>query len=135
MPMTNQIWIPNHPTANAIPCIRLETYVNGVVRQSQTTDNMIYTPLEMLRFIRQKYPDTPLQKGDMVLTGTAGGVAIATPRALVRISNLLGFDRYKKLSVKLGGDLSGFLKAGDVVQIRGEGFSNVNNEIVSTVAN
>jgi 2-keto-4-pentenoate hydratase/2-oxohepta-3-ene-1,7-dioic acid hydratase in catechol pathway len=91
---------------------------------------MIFTPLEMLRFIHQKYPDIPLQKGDMVLTGTAGGVAVATPRALVRLSNLLGFDRYKKLSLKLDGDLSGFLQAGDVVQIRGEGFSNVENKII-----
>ena len=130
LPLSDQVWIPNHPTSNTIPCVSLETYVNGDVRQSQTTDNMIYTPLEMLRFIQQKYPNTPLQKGDMVLTGTPGGVAVATPRALVRLSNLLGFDRYKKLSIKLKGDLSGFLKAGDVVEVRGEGLGSVSNEMV-----
>ena len=103
--------------------------MNGEVRQSQTTDDMIFTPLEMLRFIQQKYPKEPLQRGDLILTGTPGGVAIATPRALVRLSNLLGFDRYKKLSVKLGGDLSDFLKSGDVVEIRGEGFETVSNAL------
>lgn len=129
LPTTDQIWIPNEPGRNAIPCINIETYVNGEVRQSQSTDNMIYTPLEMLRFIQQKYPDQPLQKGDMVLTGTPGGVAIATPRALVRLSNLLGFDRFKKLSIKLGGDLSPFLKAGDQVEVRGGELGSVLVEI------
>ncbi|MEM6964159.1 MAG: fumarylacetoacetate hydrolase family protein [Bacteroidota bacterium] len=129
LPMTDQVWIPNQPTANSIPCIKIETYVNGEVRQSQTTDNMIFTPLEMLRFIQQKYPNVSLNRGDMILTGTPGGVAVATPRHLVRLANLLGFDRYKKLSTKLGGDLSAFLKVGDVVEIRGEGFENVSNEI------
>lgn len=76
---------------NAIPCIRIETYVHDAVRQSQTTDNIIFTPLEMLRFIRDKYPEVSLQKEDLVLTGTPGEVAIVTPRALVRLGNLLGF--------------------------------------------
>ena len=130
LPLSEKIWIPDSPTSNSIPCIRIETYVNGKVRQSQTTDNMIFTPLEMLRFIHQKYSDTPLRKGDMVLTGTPGGVAISTPKALVRLSNLLGFGRYKKLSAKLGGDQSSFLKVGDVVEVRGEGFDGVSVEIV-----
>lgn len=129
-PMSNQIWIPNAPTANSIPCVRIETYVNGKVRQSQTTDNMIFTPLQMLRFIQQKYPNASLNAGDMVLTGTPGGVAIATPRVLVRLSNLLGMDRYRKLSLKLGGDISAFLKEGDLVEIRGEGFESVSVEVV-----
>ncbi|MEL6255072.1 MAG: fumarylacetoacetate hydrolase family protein [Bacteroidota bacterium] len=131
LPISDEVWVPNSPTANSIPCIRIETYVNGEQRQSQTTDNMIFTPLEMLRFINQKYPNDPLLAGDMVLTGTPGGVAIATPRALVRLSNLLGFDRYRKLSVKQGGDLSAFLKAGDKVEIRGEGFPSITNEILA----
>ncbi|MEO1656048.1 MAG: fumarylacetoacetate hydrolase family protein, partial [Bacteroidota bacterium] len=125
LPISDKIWIPNHPSSNSIPCIRIETRVNGAVRQSQTTDNMIYTPLEMLRFIQEKYPDTLLERGDMVLTGTPGGVAFTTPRFLVRLSNLLGFDRYRKLSVKLGGDQAAFLKKGDQVEIRGEGFESV----------
>lgn len=125
MPMSNQIWIPNAPTSACIPCVKIETVVNGEVRQSQMTSDMIYTPLEMLRFIHQKYPNTPLQKGDLVLTGTPGGVAIATPRHLVRLSQLIGMDRYQKLSLKLDGDLTPFLKAGDKVEVKGEGFEGV----------
>lgn len=129
LPLSENVWIPNSAQKNTIPCIKIETYVNGKVRQSQTTDNMIYTPLQMLRFIHQKYPDIPLEKGGLVLTGTPGGVAIATPKVLVRLSNLLGMSRYTKLSTKLDGDLSNFLKSGDVVEIRGEGFENVAVEI------
>ncbi|MEM8896872.1 MAG: fumarylacetoacetate hydrolase family protein [Bacteroidota bacterium] len=130
MPMSDQIWIPNTPTTNSIPCIKIETLVNGEVRQSQSTSDMMYTPLQMLRFIHQKYPEASLRKGDMILTGTPGGVAFATPRFLVRMANLLGFDRYKKLSTKLSGDLSALLKAGDVVEVRGDGLGKVTNEIV-----
>ncbi|MEL6193962.1 MAG: fumarylacetoacetate hydrolase family protein [Bacteroidota bacterium] len=130
MPMSEQIWIPNAPTANSIPCIKIKTLVNGEIRQSQSTSDMMYTPLQMLRFIHQKYPEATLRKGDMILTGTPGGVAFATPRFLVRMANLLGFDRYKKLSTKLSGDLSAMLKAGDEVEVRGEGLGQVRNEIV-----
>ena len=76
LPMSDSIWIPEQFSQNSIPCIRLETYVNGDRRQSQTTNNMIYTPLEMLRFIHEKYPAAPLSRGDMVLTGTPGPTAL-----------------------------------------------------------
>ncbi|NNF35512.1 MAG: fumarylacetoacetate hydrolase family protein [Saprospiraceae bacterium] len=129
LPLSESVWIPNDPKSNSIPCIIIETFVNGEKRQSENTDNMIYTPSEMLRFIHSKYPDHPIKKGDMILTGTAGGVAIATPRALVRLSHLLRFDRYQKLSAKLSSDQSRFLKPGDKVEIRGEGFYPVTVEI------
>jgi len=135
LPMSENIWVPDYPTSNSIPCITIETRVNGMARQSETTDNMIYTPLELLRFIHKQYyapGRTSLQKGDMVLTGTPGGVAIATNRALVRLGNLLGFDRYKKLSIKLKGDLSSFLRQGDSVVVSGEGFESVGVEIIGT---
>ncbi|MEO1436727.1 MAG: fumarylacetoacetate hydrolase family protein [Bacteroidota bacterium] len=124
-PMSNQVWIPNNPTVNSIPCVKLETYVNGTQRQSEMTSNMIFTPKEMLRYILKKYPDAQLNPGDCILTGTPGGVAVATPKALVRMSNLLGMDRYKKLSIKLKGDQSAFMKVGDRVEVKAEGFDPV----------
>ena len=129
-PVSDNVWIPLASSSNSIPCITIQTLVNGVVRQSQTTDNMIYTPLEMLQFIQNKYPDETLKKGDLILTGTPGGVAVATPRALVRMSNLMGMDRYKKLSIKQRGDQSKFLQKGDVVVIRGGNHWRVENTIV-----
>ncbi len=131
LPVSDKIWIPQNPGPASIPCVRLETLVNGEVRQSLTTDNMIYTPKEMLGFILKKYPDASLNRGDLVLTGTGGGVAIATPRALVRLSYLLGFDRFRKLKVKLRGDHSRFLKAGDIVEIRSQELGVVQNKLVA----
>jgi 2-keto-4-pentenoate hydratase/2-oxohepta-3-ene-1,7-dioic acid hydratase in catechol pathway len=79
----------------------------------------------MLRFIHAKYPDARLHKGTFVLTGTPGGVALTTPRWLLRLGNLIGLSRFKKLAAKLDGDTSRFLKPGDRVVTQGEGLGKV----------
>ena len=83
----------------------------------------------MLRFIHAKYPDAPLSKGTLVLTGTPGGVALRTPRWLARLSDLLGLGRFKKLSAKLNGDTSRFLSPGTTVLVRGQGLGEVGVQI------
>jgi 2-keto-4-pentenoate hydratase/2-oxohepta-3-ene-1,7-dioic acid hydratase in catechol pathway len=125
MPIADKAWMPEAPTPNGIPCVDIESLVNGEVRQHQSTADLIYTPVEMLRFIRVKFPDTPLSKGTIVLTGTPGGVAMRTPRWLVRLGNLVGLNRFRKLSTKLGGDTSRFLEVGDRVTVRGQGLGQV----------
>lgn len=132
MPVADRAWVPSEAEPNGIPCVVIETTVNDQVRQRQSTANLIYTPLQMLRFIQAKYPDTTLQKGTMVLTGTPGGVAMNTPRWLARLSELVGLSRFKKLAAKLGGDTSRFLKPGDHVVVRGEGLGEVSIAITST---
>lgn len=131
-PISEKIWIPNKFKANSIPCIMIETFVNGELRQHQMTSDLIYTPLQMLQAIHRKYPNKPLQKGDMVLTGTPGGVIMATPRWLVRLAGMIGMDRFEKLT-KVTSDEKGvakFLKGGDKVLVKGEGLGSVEVEIV-----
>jgi 2-keto-4-pentenoate hydratase/2-oxohepta-3-ene-1,7-dioic acid hydratase in catechol pathway len=125
MPVPDQAWVPNDPKPNGIPSVVIETKINGEVRQSQSTDTMIYTPLQILHFIHAKYPESPLRKGTMVFTGTPGGVAMSTPRWLVRAVNLINMDRHKKLAIKLDGDRTRFLKPGDRVVVRAEGLGSV----------
>lgn len=125
MPIADKAWAPEEATPNGIPCVEIETIVNGEIRQHQSTDNLIYTPVEMLRFIHAEFPDAPLKKGTIVLTGTPGGVAMTTPRWLARLGNLLGLSRFRKLSTKLDGDTSRFLRAGDKVTVRGQGLGKV----------
>jgi len=108
MPVADRAWIPNEAEPNGVPCVIIETRVNGEVRQRQSTDDLIYTPAQMLRFIHAKHPDARLHKGTFVLTGTPGGVALSTPRWLVRLGNLIGLSRFKKLAAKLDGDTSRF---------------------------
>jgi 2-keto-4-pentenoate hydratase/2-oxohepta-3-ene-1,7-dioic acid hydratase in catechol pathway len=125
MPVADRAWVPNEAKQDAIPCVVIETAVNGEVRQQESTDDLIYTPRQMLRFIHAKYPETPLAKGTIVLTGTPGGVAMKTPRWLVRLSGLLGLSRFTKLEAKLEGDTTPFLKPGDQVVVRGKGLGKV----------
>mgnify|MGYP003670482787 CR=1 FL=1 len=130
-PVSQKVWIPNEFKANAIPCITLKCQLNGEIRQNQMTNDLIYTPLQMLQVIHRKYPDTPLKKGDWVLTGTPGGVIMSTPRWLVRLANMVGMNRFKKLNHKTReDDIAKFLKRGDTVVIDGEGLGSVTVEFV-----
>lgn len=131
-PISEKIWIPNEFKANSIPCITIETQVNGEVQQHQMTSDLIYTPLQMLQAIHRKYPNKSLQKGDMILTGTPGGIIMSTPIWLVRLAGIIGMNRFDKLA-KVTSDeenVARFLKAGDKVLVKGEGLGSVEVEIV-----
>lgn len=129
MQFGERAWVPNEARANGIPCVVIETKVNGEIRQRQSTADLIYSPLQILRFIHQTYPESPLRKGAMVLTGTPGGVALKAPRWLIRAGNLMGMSRFKKLAIKLDSDTSTFLKPGDRVEVTGEGLGSVSVEV------
>ncbi len=130
MPVADRAWVPAEAKPKGIPCVEIESMVNGDIRQHQSTADLIYTPVQMLGFIHTVFPEVPLQKGLIVLTGTPGGVAMTTPRWLVRLSNLLGLSRFRKLRTKLEGDTSRFLHVGDRVDVRGQGLGKVSVSIV-----
>ncbi len=134
MPVADKAWMPETPLPNGIPCVEIESLVNGEVRQHQTTADLIYTPVQMLRFIHQKFPEALLSKGTIVLTGTPGGVAMSTPRWLVRASKLVGLSRFRKLAAKLDGDTSRFVQVGDEVTVRGQGLGKVSVTITANDA-
>lgn len=122
-PISNKLWVPNTHSKNSIPCVTLLTTVNGELRQSQSTQNMIYTPLEMFRFIAEKYPNRKFKTGDVVATGTPGGVIMKAPRWKVRLSSLLNLDRFTKLNAVVG--QTGFLQVGDKIITSAEGLASV----------
>lgn len=129
-PISERVWVPNEYHSAAIPCVKLQTRVNGELRQDQSTANLIYTPEDMLRFINAKYPSTPLKKGDIVLTGTPGGVILNVPRWKARLANLLDFDRYTKLSVSQKKDSAKkFLQPGNQVQVSAQWLGSVTIEL------
>ena len=125
LPIADRAWAPHEPKRNGIPCAVIETRVRGELRQRQGTDDLIYTPLQMLRFVHSTYPEARLEKGTIVLTGTPGGVAFTTPRWLVRLGNLLRLSRFDKLAAKLDGDTSRYLSPGDQVVVRAKGLGKV----------
>ncbi|MDX3098450.1 fumarylacetoacetate hydrolase family protein [Streptomyces sp. ME01-24h] len=79
--------------------LAIRTYVNGEVRQDSRTSEMIFSVPEIISHVSAT---TPLLPGDVVLTGTPGGVALAS---------------------------GGYLRSGDVVIVEIEGLGRLRNPV------
>lgn len=79
----------------------IRTLVNGEMRQSSNTRNFIFTPAAQIAYLSQAMT---LEPGDVIYTGTPGGVgaAMKPPR---------------------------FLKAGDVVRVEIDGIGVIENQV------
>ena len=80
----------------------LRTRVNGEVMQEHSTGDLVFTPEQLVSYISTMIPLNP---GDIVLTGTPGGVGRAR-------------------------DPQVFLKPGDVVEVEVEGIGPMRSDIV-----
>lgn len=80
----------------------LRTRVNGEVMQEHSTGDLVFTPEQLVSYISTMIPLNP---GDVVLTGTPGGVGRAR-------------------------DPQVFLKPGDVVEVEVEGIGPMRSDIV-----
>lgn len=130
-PINGQVWVPNKHLPNAIPCVTLQTHVDGELRQKENTRNLIYTPKDMLRFIQKKYASTPMNKGDVVLTGTPGGVIFHVPRWKARLAKILELNRFQKLAIsQKESSAEKYLKAGNEVLISAEWLGTIRVTIV-----
>ena len=93
--------------------LELRLSVNGSLRQSDSTANLVFRPAETLTELSTFCNLSP---GDVVLTGTPGGTAAASPPALVRrlATALLPEDVMWRLFVRRNLD-GPFLRPGDTV--------------------
>jgi len=67
-----------------------------------------------------------LKKGDIVLTGTPGGVILNVPRWKMRLSKMLNISRFQKLkSLTSPSNSAKFLAPGDKVSVEGCGLGKV----------
>lgn len=132
LPIGTKMWVPNIQRPNSILSTVIKTEVNGEVRQSQSTSDMMYTPREMLFFISKKYPDALPQKGDIVLTGTPGGVAMQVPAWKLWLANVLGMNRFDRLRSLIASSKNNkkFLKPGDVVEVSGGILGKIETQII-----
>jgi 2-keto-4-pentenoate hydratase/2-oxohepta-3-ene-1,7-dioic acid hydratase in catechol pathway len=64
-------WMVTADEVDDLDGLRLETRVNGEVRQTATVKDMIFSVPELLAYITAF---TPLDVGDVIVTGTPGGV-------------------------------------------------------------
>jgi acylpyruvate hydrolase len=70
-------WGPWVTTVDELPDanrLRIGSWVNGEQRQDSTTDDLIFGPRELVRFISET---CTLEPGDIILTGTPEGVGMA----------------------------------------------------------
>lgn len=52
--------------------LKIETYINGEVRQSSNTDQFVFNPAHLIAFLSK---DITLEPGDCIMTGTPFGIA------------------------------------------------------------
>jgi 2-keto-4-pentenoate hydratase/2-oxohepta-3-ene-1,7-dioic acid hydratase in catechol pathway len=117
-PVIAQAWVPPTPV-DAPPSVNLRTLVNGQLRQDALASESSFRPSELLAAAAASL-GRDLGPGDVVLTGTPGGVALRQPRWKRRLARML--DRFGKLDAALQGyvDGLGFLRAGDRVTVEAD---------------
>ena len=117
-PVGPYIAVPDRDEFGVLDQLELNLEVNGVQRQSDTTDNLVYRPAETLTELSTFCNLSP---GDIILTGTPHGCTATAPPALVRrmLTALLPehtlWDLFVRMQLKRP-----YLQPGDVVtsQIR-----------------
>jgi 2-keto-4-pentenoate hydratase/2-oxohepta-3-ene-1,7-dioic acid hydratase in catechol pathway len=57
--------------------LKIETYVNGEVRQSANTGDMIFGPRQLIAYISKMWT---LEPGDIIFSGTPAGVILGMPK-------------------------------------------------------
>jgi 2,4-diketo-3-deoxy-L-fuconate hydrolase len=86
-PLGPYLYVPEPAELSRWPDLELTLCVNGEVRQSAVAGEMIHRPAETLTEIMSI---EDLEPGDVILTGTPGGVALAPPKKPLRaIAELL----------------------------------------------
>ena len=116
-PTTARAWQPARFDLDAWPSLRLETRVNGVVRQDSAVALLQETPRAMLTRVREASGALP--PNTLLLTGTPAGVAFSVPGWKRALGDRF-LDRMGKLRAALGGyvDTTSFLRPGDEVEVR-----------------
>jgi 2-keto-4-pentenoate hydratase/2-oxohepta-3-ene-1,7-dioic acid hydratase in catechol pathway len=93
--------------------LRLTLSVNGTTRQDSLAGDMVFSPAATLTELSGL---ERLEAGDLLLTGTPGGVALQPPPALVqRLASLLPERRRWELFVKGQSRSRAYLRPGDQV--------------------
>lgn len=112
-PLGPFLFLPEPAELARIPELRLTLRVNDEVRQDETCADMVFGPAESLSEISQL---EDLDPGDLVLTGTPGGVALRPPPALLqRLVSLLPEEKRWSLFLRSQQRRRQYLRPGDRV--------------------
>lgn len=95
--------------------LELQLWVNDELRQSANSNQLLYKPAVTLTELSEIMD---LSKGDLILTGTAGGVALnLSPEVMDQISSLdVSGQRKLELLVECQFNSEKYLKDGDIIR-------------------
>lgn len=97
-----------------LKALSLRLTVNGQVRQSDSTANLVYGPAETLTELSGVQD---FEAGDLIATGTPSGCALAIPSpAKQRIAALLPDRKRWELFLKIQARRTQYLQPGDIVE-------------------
>ena len=98
-----------------LDALELRLWVNGELRQSASTADMLYKPAETLHELSGLMD---LDPGDVILTGTPAGVAIAPPPKFVQKATALVLSPERRSELFINGQLNNhrYLKDGDLIR-------------------
>lgn len=103
-------------SVGVLKSLSLELTVNGQVRQSDSTANLVYGPAETLTELSGVQDFEP---GDLLATGTPAGCALSVPSpGKQKIGALLPEKKKWEIFFKVQSKRTQYLKAGDVVEAR-----------------
>lgn len=121
LPLGSPVWCPQTPDLQAMPDWTLQTRVNGELRQSASTTQLMYSPRELLRWAATCAPEGLLRAHNLVLTGTPAGVALSVPMWKRRLAALL--PRRQRIALGIDSNRANpkFLQPGDVLEFSAQG--------------
>ncbi len=117
--------------------LQLDLWVNEELRQSANSSQLLYKPAETISELSEAFD---LSIGDLIVTGTAGGVALnLTPEVNAMLSNL-SFPYQQKLETLVAKQLEGnkYLNDGDIIRCQIKSANGVidlgqqNNKVVNS---
>ena len=116
LPLASRVWAPPDGLAR-IPAITIVTRVNGEERQRGSTRNLMFDLSAITRAARTQL-GRPLVRGDVILTGTPGGIGMRLSAVKRRLARLVK-DRIRKaeLLVSTYATSSALLRPGDVIEV------------------
>jgi 2-keto-4-pentenoate hydratase/2-oxohepta-3-ene-1,7-dioic acid hydratase in catechol pathway len=119
LPVGDRVWIPSRAVADSWLCVELRTEVNGEVRQSASSSDIVVGPREILAGVAERLGLAGFQAGDWIITGTPPGVASQVPGWIQRVLVLIDPGAEMKLDFMIGGSASdpAYLRPGDAVTV------------------
>lgn len=125
LPVADAVWVPPQPHAEMWPDVELTTHVNGQLRQRARLPDLRLSPAQLLACVAQHAPDGVLRRGDLILTGTPGGIALQVSRFKQAVGQWLPRARAIQTAWRGQQRTSRFLHPRDTVQMQATGLGQL----------